>query len=107
MPKREDGFFAGSVDQLTDGPEIRVEFLDSWETEWLRESIEEIRKFGRPVVIDLEEGSKNVVLTIEQVGHDGQIMERRKALITADEDGEFLRSALAWKLREQERRGSV
>ena len=73
--------------------EIPVSLLDfTGELVWAEEmsrTLDEIRRYARPVVIDLGEGSKNLVLTVEQVGRDGTVLERRRILLTYGDDGQM------------------
>ena len=75
-----------SVNQMGGDLELPIRFLDFESEEiWpgeIKETLEEVRQFARPIVIDLGEGSKNLVLTVDQVGQDGELMERRRLLIT-------------------------
>ena len=55
---------------------------------------DEISQFVRPVVVDIGPDSKTMRLTLEQLGQDGQVLERRQALISYSED-EHIRPTLA------------
>ena len=45
----------------------------------------------RPLVIDLGEGSKNLILTVEQVRQDGAVLERRRLLVGIGVDDKLFR----------------
>ena len=86
--------YAYSEMQL-DSVEVPARFLsygfeEVWPEEFQRLN-DEIREFAWPVVVDLGEGSKTVLLTVEQVGHDGEIMERRRVLLALERGGPTLR----------------
>ena len=93
MANSEQGY-AYSEMQL-DSDELPIRFLtfsmeETWPEEFKRVDAE-IRQFALPVVVDLGEGSKTVLLTVAQVGHDGEVMERRRVLLTVDLGGPTLR----------------
>ena len=79
--------------------ELPIRFLDFeaeeiWPEE-IKESLEEVRRFARPIVIDLGEGSKNLILTVDQVGQDGELIERRRLLITVGVGNDLMRPNFA------------
>ena len=43
--------------------------------DWLTKQLDRVRRFKQPVVIDIGEGSKGILLTIEQLGLDGSALE--------------------------------
>ena len=51
--------------------------------------IDQVRRFANPVVVDIGEGSKTLMLTLEQLGADGEVLERRRVMLSYSEDDRF------------------
>lgn len=50
-------------------------------------ALDHAQRFERPVVIDIGADSKALLLTLDQLGQDGEVIERRQVLISYGEDG--------------------